>query len=379
MFLHSGSGFRAAFALCLLAANQASAAGTLKAPFKSTLASGTTSLYNASAPLANAALKVVATVQAGDNQTFSEVLIDTGSAILWVGGESAYVPGAYTQVTNQTFSVGYGAGGVSGTAYIDRVTIGSATVDSQIIGAANWSYGFTLEKPIDGILGLGPSGSNAGEVSGYTSTPTFVESLVAEGTIEKPVFGIYVSPLSETGVPEGSGEIAFGGVDESKISGDVTWLEQTEPINFHWEFNASSFSWGDQVLASGSIAARTDTGVLPIAVPNDGFFTIVDSVAGATIDNHSALEGCIIFPSNMTADNLPDLGIGIGNLNFSIPASRYIVPTSLFGALNITDNMTHTWIAPGGPEFFDLGQKFLEGAYSAYDMENHLVGFAYLA
>ena len=45
----------------------------------------------------------------------------------------------------------YGVGGVNGTAYKDRVTIGSATVQSQIIGDAEWMYGFALEKPIDGI------------------------------------------------------------------------------------------------------------------------------------------------------------------------------------------------------------------------------------
>lgn len=45
----------------------------------------------------------------------------------------------------------YGVGGVNGTAYRDRVTIGGATVQSQIIGDAEWLHGFTLEKPIDGI------------------------------------------------------------------------------------------------------------------------------------------------------------------------------------------------------------------------------------
>ena len=37
-------------------------------------------------------------VEAGDNQTFNEVLVDTGSAILWVGAQTAYEPGPNTQV-----------------------------------------------------------------------------------------------------------------------------------------------------------------------------------------------------------------------------------------------------------------------------------------
>ncbi|KAI0922084.1 hypothetical protein AcW2_006878 [Taiwanofungus camphoratus] len=365
--------------LGILGAFQASAANVLKVPFSSTLIPNFAKFFDSSSPTSNAALKVVIPVTAGNNQVFSNVLVDTGSAVLWVGGEQKYVPGPNTQTINQTFSVGYGSGGVNGTAYMDHVTIGSATASSQIIGSAGYMEGFTLVQPIDGILGLGPSGSNYHEVSGYNTTPTFIENLVSDGVIDKPVFGIYVSPLSESGIPEGSGEITFGGIDQSRISGDISWLPQNEPLNFHWEFNASSLSWGNETLATGPIYARTDTGVLPIAIPFDPFLSLLQSIPGASLDESSALAGSLVLAANTSVDTLPPLTIGISNLNFTLPASKYIVPTSLYSSLNITDNLIHTWIASGGPDMFDLGQKFLENAYSAYDMENHLVGFAFLA
>ncbi|PCH39401.1 acid protease [Wolfiporia cocos MD-104 SS10] len=346
---------------------------------KSSLVPGFAKFFDPSAPATNAALKAVTSVGAGDYQIFNNVLVDTGSAILWVGAQERYDAGPYTRKINQTFSVGYGTGGVNGTAYLDRVTIGEATVSSQIIGNQSYLTGFSLVEPIDGIFGLGPSGSNGGEVSGYNTTPTFVENLVSEGSIDEPVFGIYVSALSQDGIPEGLGEITFGGVDDSRIQGEINWIPQNEPYNFHWEFNASSLVWGGEVVVDGSIYARTDTGVLGIAIPFDAFFTIFDSVPGATIDETSALTGYLVFPSNLTAENLPSLGVGIGNLTFDIPASDYIVPTALYSALNISDDQTHTWIASGGPDMYDLGQKFLEHAYSAYDMDRHLVGFAHLA
>lgn len=68
-------------------------------------------------------------------------------------------------------------------------------------------------------MGLSPPGSNKGEVIGYNTTPTFVENLYSEGVIDNPIWGMYVAPLGEDGVAEGSGEITFGGVDESRISG----------------------------------------------------------------------------------------------------------------------------------------------------------------
>ena len=69
-------------------------------------------------------------------------------------------------------------------------------------------------------VGLGPSGTNPGEVTGFNSTPTFVETLKSEGTIDESMFGLFLAPVdSSTGIPKGQGEITFGGVDQSKIQG----------------------------------------------------------------------------------------------------------------------------------------------------------------
>lgn len=110
-------------------------------------------------------------------------------------------------------------------------------------------------------VGLGPPGSNAGEVLGLngSSTPTFVENLLSQGAIDEPVFGIYVNSLNvsegsggeEIGRGEGSGsgaqeigrgEIVFGGWDEGRVDGPLTWVPQNEPYNFHWEFNVRAYS-----------------------------------------------------------------------------------------------------------------------------------------
>ena len=113
------------------------------------------------------------------------------------------------------------------------------------------------------VVGLGPSDSNTGDISGQTNTPTFVETLAAQKQISQLIFGIYIAPLGANGAPKGSGEITFGGIDKSKIQGvwwafesfhwyidiliiklgldlvvdGVTWVPQNDPLNFHWEFN----------------------------------------------------------------------------------------------------------------------------------------------
>ena len=72
---------------------------------------------------------------------------------------------------------------------------------------------------------MGPSGSNSGDVAGMGVTPTFVENLFAEKVIDQAIFGVYISPVGINGVPQGQGEIAFGGVDQSLI-------QSRPPISF---------------------------------------------------------------------------------------------------------------------------------------------------
>jgi len=332
---------------------------------------------NAPTSTRNAILKVVTSVKCGRDQTFDNVLVDTGSAILWVGGEDPYVQGSNTEVINSAFGVGYGIGSVQGIAYRDTVTIGDATGSNQFIGAANKTSGFNLVKPIDGILGLGPSTSNDRDISGFDSTPTFVETLVAQNLISDPIFGIYIAPLGVDGTPEGSGEIFFGGIDTSKVQDEVTWVQQNNPVNFHWEFNVSSFSFGTITLTTPT-QARTDSGVLTIGLPIDTLIDIKNAYNGSISSDNSAITSSLSFNTN-TVSSLPPLSVTFGSKVFSIPPSRYIVPRSLYPMLNITDvpGLERTWIDSAGPAALALGQKWLENFYSAYDMQNHRVGFAH--
>ncbi|KAH9831593.1 acid protease [Rhodofomes roseus] len=320
-----------------------------------------------SAPITNTQFAVFTAVEAGDNQTFPNVLVDTGSAYLWVGAHQRYEPGPDTQAINATFAVAYGSGYANGTAYKDAVTVGSATASDQIIGSASYVEGFPELGVYDGIFGLGPPGSNINQTSGYPTTPTFIENLYAQGSISESIFGLYVPSFVPGAV--NTGEITFGGVDSSRFVGEIEWIPQDTPYNQHWNFNATSFSWGN-ITAPQPIFARTDCGALAILIPNDQLFTIVDTIPGTTLDesNGSFLAGCLIFPANMTAADLPPLEIGLGSLQVQVRAEDYIVSPSVYSALNITDDgMMHTYVCAGGPSFVMLGQKVLEHLYSAYD------------
>ncbi|PCH41646.1 acid protease [Wolfiporia cocos MD-104 SS10] len=362
----------------------ASTSKLVKVPASTILLSQLKTADNHSAPTLNAALKTAVAVNAGDNQTFSYVEIDTGSAIFWVGAGQKYVPGPHTQIINQTFSESYGDGYANGTVYLDRVTIGEATVKSQLIGSASYISGFQVSEPnFDGFLGLGPNGSNAHEISGYDTTPTFVQSLVSEGAIDEPVFGIYLSPLYSDS-PEGDGEITFGGVDSSRLVGDISWIPLSDEL--HWDFEGSYFGWGDEYIVNGTVYARTDSGAPFLGIPFDPYIWLLQNTPGISADPN---YGTLTFPANMS-DSLPPVYIGVGDLNVTVPpsngAGRYTIPKSLYSTLNITDDgEIHTFISTSGPDEVDLGFLFLQIVYSAYDIHsasevaNNRVGFALAA
>lgn len=143
------------------------------------------------APLRNALLQVVVSgeckehltlgmvgwfqyiVQCGSNQVFNNVLVDTGSAILWVGGaDQPYTPGPNTKAAayvlhssthlnfgwtlklysvNLTFCEGCKNRSIEGRIFLDTVVIGNATASNQFIGSVNTTTGLNLSPPIDGV------------------------------------------------------------------------------------------------------------------------------------------------------------------------------------------------------------------------------------
>ncbi|EKM50131.1 uncharacterized protein PHACADRAFT_213887 [Phanerochaete carnosa HHB-10118-sp] len=178
------------------------------------------SLANPTVPLCNKVTKLT---------TFGNVLVDTGSSSLWVGASSPYIPGPNSKATGETYSVGYDEGGATGLVYLDTVTIGSATVTNQYIGAANQTSLPVDLDPLDGFIGLSFNGSNAHTISGISEpTNTFLDSLVEEGVVGQALWSMIVPALDvAAGQQVGGGEILFGGYDASKVEGEIIWLDVT--------------------------------------------------------------------------------------------------------------------------------------------------------
>ena len=103
---------------------------------------------------------------------------------------------------------------------------------------------------------------------------------------------------------------------------------------------------------------------------SDTFFAIKDAYNASISSDNSAISSSLSFKSD-TVPSLPSLNMNIGSGTFSISPLKYIVPRSLYPILNVEDvpGVERTWIESSGPGEFNLGQKWLENVYTAYDSE----------
>lgn len=98
----------------------------------------------------------------------------------------------------------------------------------------------------DGILGLGYETISVNKI-----IPPFY-NMVQQGLLDEPVFSFY---LANT---DAESEVVFGGVDESRYSGDITYL----PVRrlAYWEVEFDSLTLGDETADFEKMGAILDTG-----------------------------------------------------------------------------------------------------------------------
>ncbi|KAJ7915424.1 family A1 protease [Mycena leptocephala] len=144
-------------------------------------------------PVENADTIYLASVVIGSPGTACKsLLVDTGSANIWVGANKPYV-------VTSTRSVG--------TEFLDQVFLAGLVMPNKSIGVASISSGIT---GVDGVLGIGPSDLTIGTLSANLSQgiSTILETLFCQGSIPQAMFGIFMEPTTSSDVA--NGEITWG-------------------------------------------------------------------------------------------------------------------------------------------------------------------------
>ncbi|KAI9483147.1 MAG: aspartic peptidase domain-containing protein [Benjaminiella poitrasii] len=198
-------------------------------------------------------------IQIGNPPQNIPVLLDTGSADLWVPGIDC--PSTVCKSKkfnrnnsrsfasfNETFEIHYAVGYASGYLAQDIVTAGQATVSAQ-------EFGYVIDiVNITGTIGtLGLGFPNLAE--SYRGYLPFMYGLFAQHTIQKHVFSIYLHDGQGT-----TGEIIFGGIDNSKHNGDLHFMDLTKTKAGQLSHANGVDQYGFWQVAGLSIGVkRTDT------------------------------------------------------------------------------------------------------------------------
>ncbi|NP_001076103.1 gastricsin precursor [Oryctolagus cuniculus] len=301
------------------------------------------------------------------------VLFDTGSSNLWV--PSVYCQSEACTTHNrfnpsksstfytydQTFSLEYGSGSLTGFFGYDTFTIQNIEVPNQEFGLSETEPGTNfLYAEFDGIMGLAYPSLSVGD-----ATPA-LQGMVQDGTISSSVFSFYLSSQQGTD----GGALVLGGVDSSLYTGDIYWAPVTREL--YWQIGIDEFLISSEASGwcSQGCQAIVDTGTSLLTVPQEYMSDLLEATGAQENEYGEFLVDCD------STESLPTFTFVINGVEFPLSPSAYILNTD--GQCMVGVEATYLSSQDGEPLWI-LGDVFLRAYYSVFDMANNRVGFAALA
>ncbi|WFD32844.1 saccharopepsin [Malassezia sp. CBS 17886] len=294
------------------------------------------------------------------------VILDTGSANLWVPSESCmsiacFLHRKYDHDASSTYQkngskleIQYGSGSMEGYVSQDELRIGDLKVRTQDFAEATSEPGiaFAFGK-FDGILGLAYDSIAVNRV-----VPPFYK-MIEEGLLDQNVFSFYLGSSDDNG-----GVATFGGVDESLYEGRLTYA----PVRRrgYWEVELEKVTFGEDELELPNTGAAIDTGTSLIAMPSD-IAEILNKMIGAKRSWTGQYSvDCSKVPS------LPTLTLFLDGKPYALNGTDYTLNVqgtciSAFTGIDLPPPVGPLWI---------VGDVFLRRYFTVYDLDKNAVGFA---
>ncbi|NWI66205.1 PEPA protein, partial [Todus mexicanus] len=303
------------------------------------------------------------TIYIGTPRQNFTVIFDTGSSNLWVpsiycesfscSDHHRFNPNQSSTfiATNDSFSIGYGTGNLTGVLGYDTVAISGITIKNQIFGLSVTEPGdFFYYTPFDGILGLAyPSISSDG------ATPVF-DNMMMQHLVSRNLFSVYLSRREQIG-----SFILFGGIDPLFTLRGITWINLSAET--YWQVTMDRVTVNSRTIAcANGCQAILDTGTSRLVVPNSVLGTIQEAVGA---DSNGQVN-CF------TIAFMPSIVFYMAGKAFPLRPSDYVIMSheycSLgFEGMDVPTEEGELWI---------LGDVFLRAYYSIYDRGNNRVGLS---
>nr|XP_006110349.2 pepsin A-like [Pelodiscus sinensis] len=293
------------------------------------------------------------------------VIFDTGSSNLWVPSiycsslactnHNRFNPSdSYTyESTNESLSIQYGTGSMTGILGYDIVQVGGIMDTNQIFGLSETEPGTAFEySEFDGILGLAfPSIASSG------ATPVF-DNMMNESLVSQDLFSVYLSSNEEYG-----SFVMFGTIDSTYYNGSLNWIPLSAET--YWQITMDSITIDGEIVAcSNSCQAIIDTGTSLLAGPSTGI---------SNIEFYTGTSNGTVSCSAISS--LPDVVFTINGVEFPLPASAYILDYSG----SCTSGFESTGVPTSSGELWILGDIFIRQYYIVFDRTYNQVALAPVA
>ena len=201
-----------------------------------------------------------------------------------------------------------------------------------------------------------------------------MDNLFSQGIITQNLFALSFEPVTQAS--ETNGEITFGGVDDSKFTGSISYvpITQTSPSSGYWGMDASiSYGTGGTPILS-STAGNIDTGTSLILLASNAY----DAYKLATGAIEDASTGLLSITSDQLS-GLQSLYFTIGSQSFELTPNAQIFSRSLNSNVGGTADKIYLIIGnlktkSGQGLDFTLGKMFLERFYVVFDTGNARIG-----
>ncbi|KAF7797249.1 hypothetical protein EIP86_008441 [Pleurotus ostreatoroseus] len=312
-------------------------------------------------------------ITVGMPQQLFTVDFDTGSADLFLPGPKCITcqgHSVYDPSRSQTahglgdgFTLQYGDGSaVTGWQFEDTVSIAGLQAKEQTLGAAS-VFSEELAADVfeaDGILGLGFS-----TLAQLNGAPVF-ETMMRQGQMESGVFSFRLAESNE-----GSSELYLGGIDSRYYTGNFTYTEVTVPA--YWQTTLSALKIGSRLIGD-DIPAIVDTGTTLILGDETRVRMLYEKIPGAREipDNSGFWEiPCLS----------PPVSLVFGGKAFTLLPQAFVLTAQEAGEPgfcvgSIVAYMQSSSGESSDPGFWVVGDAFLRGVYSTFDVDNKRIGFA---
>lgn len=330
--------------------------------------------------LSSIQLVACAMVAVGTSLQEYNLIVDTGSAITWIGTDSEhpYYPTDSAYNTGRAIKDIFRSGSFTGILWTDTITFDNGlTVTKMPIGVVSEAEGMDTEA--DGILGIGPKILSLGalEDAPTQTLSTITDRLAFQGEIPQRLVSLYFVPSSEN--MDDGGTLTFGDdlTDQAEYGiGNVAYTTITAmpSLSGAWAIDQSVTYDNTEILST--TAGVVDSGTALIYLPSDAFRRY-KAATGADEDPRTGL--LTLTPEKYSA--LQPLHFHIGDQTYSLSPNAQIWPRRhndfIDGSVEngiylvIVDRSRST-----DSEDFVLGYVFLRRFYSVYDVTNSRVGFS---